>query len=187
MNNLLLILFLGLGIKLSAQVNLVPNPSFEDFNICPDNSGQIANCFGWYSPTTGTPDYYNTCSPNIFSAIPTNTQGFQNPHTGNAYSGIGVMSTPSDFREYLQCNLTSELLPQKYYCISYYVSVNENYINYFIKNIDCYFSNIAINDFINFYPVLNYTPQFTNSQIITDSIAWTKVEGLYLAQEERSI
>ena len=50
---------------LHAQTNLVPNGSFETYTMCPDGGGVINYATPWYSPTTGTTDYYNSCYDSI--------------------------------------------------------------------------------------------------------------------------
>ncbi|MEP6795544.1 MAG: hypothetical protein ABJB16_14545 [Saprospiraceae bacterium] len=68
--------------------NLVPNPSFEIFTMCPNGSGPIGPmiCPPWIS-VVGTADYDHTCSANLFSSAPVNVQGYQQPRTGQAYTG----------------------------------------------------------------------------------------------------
>lgn len=176
----LLVLLAFAGV-LRAQVNLVPNPSFEIYTDCPDFSGQITRAQNWYSPTTGTPDYYNSCSTELYSSVPVNKNGFQYPKTGNAYCSVGVLLV-NDSREYIQCQLTNELIADKYYCLSYYVSATEYRTNYFIKNIDAFLSTDEVSNFTDFYPILNFIPQIKNDEIIQDSVSWVLIQGMYLAQ-----
>ena len=47
------LLIVGCALLLSvanvkAQVNLVPNPSFEDYDTCPDFTSQISRAIGWW-------------------------------------------------------------------------------------------------------------------------------------------
>lgn len=44
-----------------AQVNLVPNPSFESYSTCPDGSSQLYKATPWFNPALGSPDYFNVC------------------------------------------------------------------------------------------------------------------------------
>ena len=76
--------------NLNAQINLVPNSSFETFTSCPSFPGQVEFAFPWYNPTNSSPDYFNAC--NTFSVgIPQNFMGFQYPRTGNANMGLYVV------------------------------------------------------------------------------------------------
>ena len=38
------------GFRSIAQVNLVPNPSFESYTACPTTFGQIEYATKWFSP-----------------------------------------------------------------------------------------------------------------------------------------
>ncbi len=79
----------GMG-EATAQTNLVPNPSFETYTNCPNNGSQINYAFPWYSPTWGSPDYYNTCdgSAVLSFGVPLNWFSYQYARTGSGYSGI---------------------------------------------------------------------------------------------------
>ncbi len=63
--------------------NLVPNLSFEQFDTCPDNFGQIYYAGNWYSAGI-TPDYFNACDPTNGVSVPKNVVGFQYARTGVA-------------------------------------------------------------------------------------------------------
>jgi gliding motility-associated-like protein len=45
----------------TAQINLVPNPSFEEVDSCPPNR-EIFVAKSWINPTTATPDNFNQCN-----------------------------------------------------------------------------------------------------------------------------
>jgi len=57
-----LILFsLFCTLNTQAQLNLVPNPSFEDTVNCPYFISEILSCANWLN-FGNTPDYFNACS-----------------------------------------------------------------------------------------------------------------------------
>ena len=56
--------------------NLVPNPSFEDYCSCPDNSGQVYRAIGWTSFGNSS-DYFNCCAPPGAQSVPLNPSGYQ--------------------------------------------------------------------------------------------------------------
>ena len=61
-----------------AQINLVPNPSFEDTLNC--DSFQIYQAgFPWFNPTDCTPDYYYGLSPTCGNSALQNQNGYQLP------------------------------------------------------------------------------------------------------------
>jgi len=108
-----LILFLFLGFFTKAQYNLVPNPSFESYSNCPTTNNQLNYATGWINPTTsGTPDYYNSCSSSF--GVPSYcycSSVFQYPRTGNAYSGIWCYDKMvNNAREYMQIQITNTLI-----------------------------------------------------------------------------
>lgn len=69
----------------NAQVNLVPNPSFEETISC--SSWGIHSVFTWFTPTVGSPDIFKKCMiiPNY--KTPNNNKGYQYPRTGDNYAG----------------------------------------------------------------------------------------------------
>src|SRR5437764_856653 len=83
---------------LHSQINLVPNPSFEIYDTCPDNASQVNRVINWFSCYT-TPDYYNTCSSVM--TLPSYPPVFyQQPFDGNGIIGLySVVNPPS--REYI--------------------------------------------------------------------------------------
>ena len=132
---------------MSAQVNLVPNYSFEDTVICPTSISQIYNSLGWINPSSSinsNPDYFNICG-SISVNVPANAFGFQNAKTGNAYAGFYAYNTgfPNAY-EYVETMLSDTLQKDSTYCVSFYLSLSEN-SGYCTTNIGVYFSNILCN------------------------------------------
>jgi gliding motility-associated-like protein len=172
-------LFLGVVRNLIAQVNLVPNPSFEYNTACPSWFSQISYAYPWAMPSMGTSDYFNSCTSGIMG-VPLNTDGYQKARTGNAYAG-GLMT--SGFREYISSSLSSALVKDKYYCIEFYINLADSSfpmpsdsvsVGMYLSNDSVYNSTVGI---------LPYTPQIFNPiiQNINDTINWTKISGLYQA------
>ncbi len=122
MKNLIVIIFF-ICKSLHGQ-NLVPNPSFEDTVACPNGPGEIYYANHWYTPTDGSPDYYNSCNETSSFSVPENWFGVQGARTGNAYAGLGVFfnSFAQNAREYIQIQLNDNLQANEKYIISFYVS-----------------------------------------------------------------
>jgi len=159
-----------------SQTNLVPNPSFENYSSCPTNQGQINLCTGWYSATTNTPDYFNTCNTASFGC-PSNACGFQNTYFGNAYTGIYTYFAGNE-REYLQIMLVDSLIAGKKYCVSFFVSPADNFK--YGTTVSAFISSTPISSGNNFN--LNYIPQInTPSNQINNPNLWTEVIGNYFA------
>lgn len=70
--------------------NLVPNPGFEEYEVCPTmlGDGGPLEAIPWYSTITGTCDYFNACNNPGPIGVPFNFQGAQLAHGGVAYAGI---------------------------------------------------------------------------------------------------
>ncbi len=169
--------------KVEAQ-NLVPNWSFEDTIQCPDNFGQLNRTQYWFNPTTGTPDYFNSCDTRTwYMNVPYTAFGFQNAHTGNAFSGSvygGPNLTPPNNREYIEVQLTDSLINGRCYYISFYVS-RANNCSMAISNIGCFLSPNAITS-TNIFP-LPVIPQIENTigNYLTDTLDWMKISGTFVS------
>src|SRR3569832_155596 len=101
--------------------NLVPNPSFEDTVLCPDNLDQVNRAIGWSSFRL-TPDYFNLCSGSLYSDVPQNNFDFQYPRTGHGYGGFFAFTTSGNYREYIGIQLTQPLIAGNTYYASMYVN-----------------------------------------------------------------
>ena len=78
--------FILITLQSVGQVNLVPNPSFEDYTQCPTGFDQIDRATGW-SSYAASPDYFNSCANSSGAVgVPSNTWGYQNAKDGNGYS-----------------------------------------------------------------------------------------------------
>jgi OmpA-OmpF porin, OOP family len=101
--------------------NLVPNPGFEEFTKCPvdfTKTGQVFSLPGWYSPSLGTPDYFNDCTDGESNGS-VNWAGIARDHFGHGYVGIISFMTSRPYREYLVCDLTQSLDSGITYLISF--------------------------------------------------------------------
>jgi gliding motility-associated-like protein len=177
------LLFYFFTFNIHAQVNLVPNPSFEDTINCPNGIGQINKCMLWYNPSTGSPDYFNSCADPITTgtSVPVNSFGFQHARTGNAYTGLHMLNPPSiNLREYIQVQLNDSLKKDSIYCVSFYTCL-DNFSNTAITEIGLYLSNNPIiNSSFLVFPVI---PQITSpaNVYLKDTINWVKTSGYFTA------
>lgn len=123
--------------------NLVNNPSFEDFNECPAELGNITQDVpNWFVSSEGTTDYFNLCS--VTMGIPKNFNGSQEVEFGKGYAGLYLLA-PNDYREYLQGKLTASLVKGRRYAVSFYVSLADK-SNYALRDIGILFSEKRINE-----------------------------------------
>ncbi len=181
MKNLTLLLFLLFlkSVGVNAQLNLVPNPSFEIYDTCPDMGGQVNYAIGW-STFSESPEYFNACaneSSNV--SIPTNFAGYQYASTGNAYCGLCTYATPAFFREVIGSQLVTGLVVGQKYFVSLEVTLAEDYAGCATDKIGVRFSSVPFS-FSNPVPINNYAPIFSAS-IITDSINWERISGSFIA------
>lgn len=129
--------------SLACGQNLVKNPSFEEFNKCPEGLGNMTeDATGWSVSTYGTTDYFNECSDEM--GVPNNFSGEQTTEFGKGYAGL-YMLAPNDYREYLQAELTQHLVKGKRYSISFYISLAEKSI-FAVKDIGVLFSEKKMNE-----------------------------------------
>nr|MBK9651735.1 T9SS type A sorting domain-containing protein [Bacteroidota bacterium] len=180
---ILMFIFLAQGFGISQ--NLVPNGSFED--TIPYNTNPCPWCIDSVNPwfrglNDKSADYFNgeylLLMPG--SSTPFNAYGFQNPKQGVAYSGLGVYNKLWLSREYLSIALTNALIQNHVYFLKFYVSLSDS-SRYAIDKIGCYLS-VDTPDFniLNF----GFIPQVENQagNIIVDTVNWTMISGIYLAQ-----
>jgi hypothetical protein len=173
----------------NAQFNLVPNPSFEQYDTCPDNGGQLYHVLNWIDPLfPSSPDYFNVCGIPSWS-VPNNICGNEPAHTSNAYCGIVTANyspnpLTNNAREYLQTELQDTLIAGINYCIKFYVSAADS-MQYISNNIGIYFSSSQIRDTCpnNNLCNLQYLPQFENPAMnnLNNRNGWTEISGMYQA------
>lgn len=133
---------------LPAQVNLVPNPSFEADNHAPVITTFFWNHYGdwrkdslyskpnnnlilaaeWFPATSGTPDALNSDKSNLL--------GFKTKTARTGSGRIGIISGicknglvswllyKETYSEYVECKLNQPLVAGKLYCVRYYVALD---------------------------------------------------------------
>ena len=175
------------SISLKAQTNLVPNPSFEVYDTCPDFASQINRAVGWYAARP-TPDYFNLCSPGVsWCSVPINYFGYRTPSSGNAYAGA-ITSSGSEERELIGCQLISSLqIGTKYYG-SFKVSLGgqASPLNYCGTNkLGILFSTVRY-DRLLFAPICSNCAQICSDTIVTDTLNWTRITGSFIADSSYS-
>lgn len=198
-----LFVFTLITLIIKSQINLIPNPSFEDSIGIPLTPGRIDSCKNWYS-TFNSPDYFTKYSPNNYMgncgvSIPLNDLGFQYARTGNFYAGLApyILYPPSagypifslNF-EILSVKLSGKLKNNHIYDFSLYYSLanSSKLVN---NQLSAYFSvnQLTLNplnaisqtwydDNLNYInaQINNDTTQFLND----DTLNWNKFGGCFL-------
>jgi len=186
-----LFFLLSLSESSEAQMNLVPNPSFEIHDTCPDNIFQIHRATGWKS-ANGSPDYHHVCANWWTVSVPFNFRGFQPTISDfdSAYAGIYVHKTQHPSREILSIDLSQELIIGRRYYASLimaatYLSPTSchcnkmgiRFISYKIPhNINGYSTGTLINNFAHIY----------TDSIVSDTSSWFLLEGSFVADSAYS-
>lgn len=171
------------GVGLNAQVNLVPNPSFEQYDTCPDFLSQIHRATNWYGALP-TPDYFNSCAPTSFPSVsvPSNYFGNHLAASGNAYAGIIVKLSGDTTTEILGTQLTNPLQVGVKYFVSFRVvlATQANPANFCgVNNLGVLFSTVQYNA-NSPAPVCDCAQIFSNG-IIVDTLNWSRVTGSFFA------
>ena len=167
-------------LEVLGQVNLVPNPSFEERTGCPQGFPDLdGKCNDWLS-YRASPDYFNNCSSVCGYD---NNRGFQEPHTGESYIGIATYhSNIPNNREHLGVQLNQPLIIGTKYFISFYASPAFKTISFNIacNKLGILFTTISYSDPDGISQLQNDCQIYEN-EIIQDTVAWHKVYGSFVA------
>ena len=180
------ILFFLLCLTSRAQLNLVPNGSFEEHTSCPDNEDQVYKCVGWQKPNMATTDYAHVCAPSFPGGVtvPNYWMGYQWPYHGDAYMGLYGMHysiTPNVVAEYVQCQLIEPLKSMHRYRLSFFVNL-ANHSEYALRNFGGYVSETPPTYTTPMiYNAFGYNPQVKFPGYIIDTLDWVKVSGEFKA------
>lgn len=181
----LIVLLALISSSVIGQLNLVPNPSFEDTVMCPYGYARIQDAVGWFH-AGASPDYFNPCANSYtpYVGVPTNFTGNQFAFDGNSYAGIATYMSyfPQGYREYMGIQLTQLLTIGTQYFVSCYISKGDTI--FALDTLKCAankfgfrFSTVAFNPAA---PTDNFSHIHSDS-IITDAINWTKISGSFIA------
>src|SRR5271156_997724 len=160
---LIMLLFTCAFVFTKAQVNLVRNAGFEQYNPCPLDFDEVKFAYYWscldsnYNPedsvpATGycAPDYVNECSTSPNTSVPINVHFSHYPHSGNgmmqqvmynSYSGTGIGALNQ--RDYLQGHLYHSLIAGQSYCVTIYV-IMEDGSGYAVNHIGAYLDDGSV-------------------------------------------
>ena len=162
--------------------DLVVNGGFEQYSTIPQNLGELNAC-GWSNPrSSSSPDYFHTNSTaaaNGLADVPCNAIGFQNTNinSGLGYAGLLNINNQGNngfFGEVIQNKLSSQILKNVKYQLSFDISLAEGHSAHAVK-LQVYLSTtqINLNSIGSNLPNLNRlysSPMFT-----TNTNEWKKV------------
>ncbi|OFY86463.1 MAG: hypothetical protein A3K10_14760 [Bacteroidetes bacterium RIFCSPLOWO2_12_FULL_31_6] len=179
-----ILLFMFFTNYIQAQ-NLVPNPSFEQYSICPYGSYEIDKVISW-SCAGGSPDYFNSCDAAGGASVPDNFYGYQNAASGNAYVGLFTynrgVSWPEN-REHIQADLISLLTIG----VKYYISMDISFtidpygeVGFAANKLGMLFTNTTSYNASN-PPANNNNSQVFIDTLISDTVSWYHFESSFIA------
>lgn len=185
----LLLCVLLVSVQLQAQINLAPNPSFEEYGLCPAFYSAVetyADTYvtDWYGPSEGSSDYMNACDASEVVGVPTSIFDIYQPaRTGDAYVGFWSYLISGNYREYVQAELIEPMVADGCYYVEFYVSPATQ-SDFSFDNWTCDCIGMYISEERPFYSLIDYTPQITTTPgaFYTDTVGWTKISGIYIAE-----
>ena len=163
--------------------NLVLNPSFEEYTICPNSmlNYPMEGLKYWY-PVRSSPDYLNFCSSDFLSSIPDNTSGYQYPKSDTGYLhnqfSYDFVNDKWDYSEAFGGILSESLKSNTIYRIEFYIS-RTDYSWAAFDAIDLLFCSDSINLMLSqSYSEFKINP---SGNIISDTMNWIKISSCYQA------
>ncbi|MFI5219715.1 MAG: gliding motility-associated C-terminal domain-containing protein [Bacteroidia bacterium] len=160
--------------------NLVPNAGFENYSICPSAPGELWLAFPW-DTLSANPDLFNECYLNSNYCVSVNAKnnfaGNAMSHSGGGYAGF-VAKQNTNYREYLQTSLTSPLLSGKLYKVEAWFR-RSSYSQFAVQTLGLTLSVGALSQSGTTY--LGFPPQVETTAAVTDTSAWTLLQGFIIA------
>jgi len=168
------------SVNAKAQVELVPNGSFEILSDCPTAGNQIEKAIGWFN-CRETPDLCNACSTTPDFQVPSNNFGYQPSSNGVVYADIWTYSVTGLYREVIGASLNQPLIPLHTYKISFKIARACNEIGYCIatNRIGIRFTTIAYSPG-NPTPIDNFA-HVNIDTVVTDTAGWAVFNEEWIA------
>lgn len=181
--------------------NLLENPSFEDTVSGLPPTTKFSQLKykqtlvkGWYQPTGGTPDFFNSDYSYVGKGTPVHTARTGEGRVGLIFDNGGnkksqlekdiVMPYKSTdrYKEFLGAKLLRPLVKDSLYAVKFYM-IQDKRSNYVSKNIGVHFSDTAI--FYNWhFQCLEFTPQLVCNDLatLTTKDKWVCMRYIYKAK-----
>lgn len=162
--------------------NLVPNPSFEDYDVCPDFWNQTDRAVGW-TRYRGSPDYFHECDLGGLAGVPANVVGYQQAATGQAYMGGYLWcSSPTNTREHFGAALLTALEPGVPVYISFRVApTTSGFLESMFWTAPGAGLRFTMAPYLqNGLAALPNAAALSMSFSPTDTLAWYTVSGMYV-------
>lgn len=169
--------------------NLVPNPSFEEYEECPFSTAELALQTNWVS-WQESPDYFNECNNSIngFAGVPSNSWGYQEPITGNSYMAlVNYANYAPNIREYAAVELNEPLIIGQVYRVLFHASLYDGGVK---SDSRCATNHIGLRFFKD--PTYNNTTNpllpdnfahLDYNLVMVNSESWTLTESWFTAND----
>jgi len=179
---------LSLSLSILRAQNLVPNPSFEEWT--PDDHISRGSASGqkvkyWFSPTNGTPDYFDKWS--LRDEDPDNWHPYDMARTGRHFMGLVArynfeLYYDEDYREYIEVKMLEPLKPGLKYDITFHVFCAPN-ARFIITSMGACITK-EILDSLNYDAYLPCENLINNSsqRFLSDKEGWMEIIGSYKAK-----
>jgi hypothetical protein len=185
----------------SQPQNIVPNGGFEYYDTCVFLRSNLVHAVPWFGAhcdyslvapynyvcNSASSDFYHYCQGEIPNILVAGSNIFQYPRNGLGMAGAGIVFIPkNEGREYLEITLNEKLKSQKKYCTSFYVNWANNFATQ-VSGIGAYFSKdtlLQVSPPDCIYCMFNVPASIQSpiDEVITDSVGWTCIKGIYQAQ-----
>jgi hypothetical protein len=182
----------------NAQVNLVPDGSFEDTTFNGMSFSGEGSLNKWHSPSNEMfITWWSLMSTNrvmdiLAYGLPQNQYFYQYPKYGFNSLGLVVLNkeplphTNLIERSVIRSKLNSKLIAGKQYCATVYVNAWEYFGTYWTNGLGLYFDNGQLDTMITihhdssgYFP--GAVPQVQCNFLINDTANWMKVQGSFIA------
>ncbi|HQX30346.1 MAG: hypothetical protein IPI00_11265 [Flavobacteriales bacterium] len=170
--------------------NLVPNPSLELNDSCPQSCCfTVGNQPLYWRAWKSSPDYFHGCAeidPFSSVSVPYNVAGFQHAQESEAYAGLVAYSEFNNYREYIGVSLLEPLEVGHRYQVSFWTNLayggQVEITTSGCNNVGALFTNLNEEQFAPPGPIefRNYAHVYS-TEVLLDTVSWTLVEGSFVA------
>ncbi len=194
LRHLALFALLTRGLSPMVAQNLVPNGSFEEYEVCPNVLGfQPGDQPAYWRSWSNTPEYFHACAGqngdvDTLIDVPVNGWTTQSAFDGSGYVGLYAYQDDETYREHVGITLQQPLVVGQQYHVRFRANLASNgtywYTNGASNRLGVLFT-MQSNEWESsidgpaFLP-RNYAHLFSND-LLTDTVDWTLVEGDFVA------
>lgn len=185
MKDKLIIFYFLLSLRILGQSNLVINPSFENFTLCPSTYSENITCTANWTSFNESPGYLNSCGgQGSYWGVPKHYFGYQTPASGNGYVGVTAFSSWPNKRDIIGSQLSQTLNIGQQYFVSIKVNLSQMDIGAGSQRLPTNkmgirFSTVPFSS-ITPVPIDNFAHFYSNNAI-TDTLNWVTIGGSFIA------